>query len=150
MNDSHGKIPLQPDISLGNKIWGMTGITMIQYARVFNRKNLFGINESRSKDNAKLNAYRILKNVNSIDTDTFIICLGKEVATAFGLYTAMPLKFKKIQTKTWAAYLPYESEFNRRSSLSERRLAATEFMQSVGAAAIGEISEDDLHHHFAQ
>lgn len=147
IDDPYGKTPLQPDIlnSSGQKVWNMTGLTMIQYVRAFERKNLYEIDERRTGLGGQLKANRILLAVDTRYTPTYIICLGKMVAEAFGIMRAKPLTFVKLQRDNiWGAYLPHTSGLNRWYNKHENVRAATEFMQSVAAAATGEIIEEHI------
>jgi len=143
IDDPYGKTPLQPDIlnSSGQKLWGMTGLTMVRYAQLFERYNLFDVDESHNMKAARFKAMNILVGINTRYVNTYVICLGRAVAGAFGLYDATPLQFKEIKNKVMAAYVPHTSGVNRWYNDPSNVRAATEFMQSVGAVAVGELDE---------
>lgn len=143
IDDPYGKTPLQPDIlnSSGQKVWNMTGLTMTQYVRFISRYNLYKVDEEHNWALGRYRAEAIVGATHSYYVKTYVACLGREVADAFGLIHAKPLYFKSIRKNTSAAYLPHTSGLNRWYNRESNRLQATEFMRQLGLVAIGEIDE---------
>lgn len=143
IDDPYGKTPLQPDIinSSGNKLWGMTGLTMGLYNQLFDRYNLYEVNEEHGPALGRVRAMKILNNIDKRYVNTYVICLGREVASAFGMYRAEPLKFRNIKLNTMGALVPHTSGVNRWYNEVANVRAATEFMQTVASVAAGEIDE---------
>jgi hypothetical protein len=141
IDDPYGKTPLQPDIvnSSGNKLWGMTGLTMGRYVQCFELMNLFTDETSKTYLMAKTKADSILNTVDNVHVRTFIVCLGREVADSFRLYGVEPLKFFKRKKNTWLAYMPHTSGLNRWYNKADNVRAANNFMRHMGAIASGEI-----------
>ena len=144
LDDPYGKTPLQPDIpgSSGAKLWKMSGLPMVQYAKSFDRRNLFGLDDEQDNLTARKNARAILQSIDTRWFNTYVICLGRFVANMFGLFDATPLVFKKVQKNTRAVYLPHTSGLNRWYNDADNVKAATDFMRQLAAVASGEI--DDL------
>lgn len=143
IDDPYGETPLQPDItsSSGQKLWSMTGLPMVRYCQLFERHNLFEIDEPHNIDVARLKARRILYGVDTRYVNTYIICMGRIVADAFSLYGIAPLHFRRIQRKTMAAYLPHTSGVNRWYNSPNNYAVATGFLRSVASVAVGEMDE---------
>ncbi|MDJ0952449.1 MAG: hypothetical protein QNJ81_02095 [Acidimicrobiia bacterium] len=144
IDDPYGKTPLQPDIhnSSGQKLWLMSGLTKVRYVQSFDRRNLFEMTDPRDAVTARGKARRILAGIDTRYINTYIICLGREVANAFGLpSTARPLQFSKVQKNTRAAYMPHTSGLNRWYNKRENVAKAIEFMRQLAAVASGEIED---------
>lgn len=151
VDDPYQKTPLQPDIigSSGNKLWAMTGMTMPHYVNRFERINLWEVGEQRDWRIGRARARGILEGANKI-AGTFIICLGRDVAEAFGIHNRRKMKFIELKQNVWVAHLPHTSGLNRWYNSAENKEAATEFMRQVAAAASGEMTDDDIFHALGQ
>ena len=143
-DDPYDQTPLQPDIpgSSGARLWRMTGLPMIQYAKSFKRYNIFGKDDRRDVFTGMGNARRILGEIDTRYVNTYVICLGRQVAQAFKLPPDVrPFIFSKIWKNTRAAYMPHTSGLNRWYNDVDNLEAATVFMRQLGAVASGEIED---------
>ena len=131
--DCEGQTPLQPDIigSIGKKIWAMTGLTQIQYVRLFDRRNLFTVEEIQSYKDGYLKASRILRSIDTRHGDAYIICIGDRVADAFGVDHLRSEFFVEKIYNIMVAHIPDPS-------ISQNREETIEFLRSVSAVAAGE------------
>lgn len=147
VNDPYNQTPLQPDIigSSGHKLWSMTGLSMPNYVRYFERVNLWSMSDNKNEFVGRERAKGIVSTVSG-SVDAFIICLGKDVARAFGIEGKPKMKFFGLKNNVWVAHLPHPSGLNRWYNSDENRAAATYFMQQVAAAASGETGYDDIFH----
>lgn len=143
LDDPYGKTPLQPDIpgSSGARLWKMSGLAMTQYINAFDLRNLFEKDEPRDIVSAKAKARRILGSIDTRYVNTYIVCLGRDVANAFGLFDVRPLIFSKIWKNTRAAYLPHTSGLNRWYNDADNAEAANVFMRQLAAVTSGEIED---------
>lgn len=141
--DSNGQTPLQPDIlnSQGQKLWNISGLTPTQYVRFIERHNLYKEGEEHQFQLARFRAAGIIGSTHSQYVKTYVVCLGRETATACGLYSVSPLYFKNIRKNTSAAYLPrFNGDTNWYKDEANYRQTA-DFMRQLGRVAIGEIEE---------
>jgi hypothetical protein len=147
IDDPYGKTPLQPDIlgSSGHKLWSMTGLSMPQYVKVFQRVNLYEHGEDQNPFVGRRRAKAMIMGANK-SAGTFFVCLGSKVADAFGIKNKPKMKFFELKTNVWAAHLPHTSGLNRWYNSADNKAAATNFMRQVAAGAAGRLENDDVFH----